>query len=163
MILREGDDDEEDETIPVPDSLNDSQLSLLTDKNFDYSIQSDPSIHLTSDSEAEEEVEEEPEAVFDVREHLVKTGSNKGKMEKKVGLTIGNHTFKRQRKMGTTYSLVMGVTELVIISRLWLELKMRNLGSITSSELRRTRIIFAGFLHFNKLSKGQGIKCVKWS
>ena len=89
-----------DETIPVPDSLNDSQLSLLTDKNFDYSIQSDPSIHLTSDSEAEEEVEEEPEAVFDVREHLVKTGSNKGKMEKKVGLTIGNHTFKRRRKMG---------------------------------------------------------------
>ena len=38
--------------------------------------------------------------MFDVREHLVKTGSNKGKMEKKVGLTIGNHTFKRRRKMG---------------------------------------------------------------
>ena len=56
----------EDSTFLVPDHLNDSELSLLSDKNFDHSIQSEPSIHPSSDSEAEED---KPEAVFEVREH----------------------------------------------------------------------------------------------
>ena len=97
LIVDEDDDD--DQTIKVPDHLNDSQLSLLTDKNFDHSIQSEPSLslHPSSDSEVEED---KPEAVFEVREHVVKTGSQKGKIQKIVSLSIGNHTFKRRRKMG---------------------------------------------------------------
>ena len=75
----EVDINDEDQTIPVPDHLNDSQLSLLTDKNFDHSIQSEPSLHPSSDSEVEED---KPEAVFEVREHIVKTGSQKGKIQK---------------------------------------------------------------------------------
>ena len=63
------------------DHLNDSQLSLLTDKNF----QSDDSIH-SSNSEAEEA---EQQAVFEVRECVVKTGPKKGKIEKKIVLWIG--------------------------------------------------------------------------
>ena len=88
--------DDEDTTIPVPDHLNDSELSLLSDKNFDHSIQSEPSFLPSSDSEVGED---KPEAVFEVREHEVKSGSQKGKIQKIVVLSIGSHNFKRRRKM----------------------------------------------------------------
>ena len=80
------------------DQLNDSQLSLLTDKNFDISvqsIQSKKSDH-SSNSEAEEA---EQQGVFEVRESIVKTGLKKGKIEKKVVLCIGRHTFKKWRQL----------------------------------------------------------------
>ena len=78
------------------DHLNDSQLIHLTDKNFDISvqsIQSDDSIH-SSNSEAEEA---EQQAVFEVRECVVKTGPKKGKIEKKIVLWIGGRRQKRRQ------------------------------------------------------------------
>ena len=88
-------DEDEEPSIPVPDHLNESQLSFLTDKNFYISIQS---VSIPPDSELEDE-EDEPEAVFEVREHVVKTGSKKGQIEKKIVLTIGSYTFKKRYKM----------------------------------------------------------------
>ena len=85
-------------SIPVLDHLNESQLSFLTDKNFDMSIQS-ASIPPDSDFEVQtEDEEDEPEAVFEVREHVVKTGSKKGQIEKKIVLTIGSYTFKNDTR-----------------------------------------------------------------
>ena len=99
IVIENVDEEEntEDQSIPsfqVPDELNDSLLSLLSNKNFDISIQSEQSIH-SSDSE----VEDEPEIIFEVTEREVTTGSRKGEIVKKIVLRIGNHTFKRRRQM----------------------------------------------------------------
>ena len=39
------------------------------------------------------------QAVFEVRECVVKTGPKKGKIEKKIVLWIGSHTFKKRRRL----------------------------------------------------------------
>ena len=40
-----------------------------------------------------------PEAVFEISEVTVKTGRNKGKAVKRISLVLGNHVFKRNKKL----------------------------------------------------------------
>ena len=88
-------------SVPAPDpEINDTLMSLLTDNNFDVTVQVQvsppPSSSPPSSPSSPSSL---PEPVFDVSEVTLKTGRNKGKTVKRISMILGNHVFKRNKKM----------------------------------------------------------------
>ena len=70
-------------SLPITDSeMNESLLSILTDRNFDQSVQDEPD-EPDESSDDEERFEDLPKPEFEVTVKTVKTGRKKGSVEKK--------------------------------------------------------------------------------
>ena len=77
---------------PSDSEMNDSLLSLLTDRNFDQSV-----LEVSAESD-EGRCEDLLKPEFQITMKTVKTGPKKGNVEKKITLVIGDHFFKRSKK-----------------------------------------------------------------
>ena len=77
---------------PSDSEMNDSLLSLLTDRNFDQSV-----LEVSVESD-EGRCEDLLKPEFQITMKTVKTGPKKGNVEKKITLVIGDHFFKRSKK-----------------------------------------------------------------
>ena len=83
-------------SLSAPDpEINNTLMSLLTDNNFDVSLQVSPPPSPPSPPSPSSL----PEPIFEVSEVTLKTGRNKGKTVKRISLILGNHVFKRSKKM----------------------------------------------------------------
>ena len=96
-----------EDTDTEADEINDTLWSLLTDRNFDLSneeIEAQPSPQppaspRSSASTSPPPSTSLPEPVFLVSEVELKSGPNKGNVVKRVSLMLGDHVFKRSKKM----------------------------------------------------------------